>query len=53
VTELFTRVVNWPQGLAFSDSNAEQRGVKVKYVVPPALKGRPLQLMNEDWPRLL
>lgn len=42
------RTVRRPKGLAFSDKEKKHREVKVSYVVPPALKDRPLQLAVDD-----
>lgn len=42
------RIVKRPSGLAFSDNNKKDREVKVKYVVPPALRNRPVQHVVDD-----
>lgn len=42
------RTVKRPKGLAFSDSSKQHREVKAKYVAPPSLRGRPLQLAVDD-----
>jgi putative transposase len=40
--------VRRPAGLAFKDSNPKDRKVKVQYVVPPALRDRPVQRAVDD-----
>ncbi len=42
------RFVKRPLGLAFSDRSKDNREVKVKFVVPPALRDRPTQQAVDD-----
>ena len=42
------RVVTRPTGLAFNDKNKQDRKVKAQYVVPPAFRDRPKQLVVDD-----